>query len=247
MVSKENRSLIMEALGTFALCYVGGWSVEWALNNQVSVTGVALAHAFVLGLFVYLGASISGGHFNPAVSVSLYITGYQRLEDMLKYVLAQCTGSIVAGIFLFLMRPLWLKSRPDLQLGHPSLPEDVDVATGFFCEAVATGTLVLCVFVCGIHKKAPETVTATMVGCSLLIGVLSIGNTTGAALNPARVLGPAILSGRVGERGHMIYYFGPLIGGPVAALLYKYFFIIGNTERYRQKVDDKAELPYLDS
>lgn len=245
MLSKEVQQLVMEALGTFALCYVGGWSVEWSFSGQASVTAVALAHGFVLGLFVYLGASISGGHYNPAVSISLYITGYQKLEDTIRYILAQCGGSILAGIVLYCLRPNWLIAMKTAQLGHPSLPDNVDTTVGFICEAIAAGTLVLCVFSAGVHKKAPDAVTATMVGCSLLIGVLSIGNTTGAALNPARVLGPAILSGRVGERGHMIYYFGPIVGGMVASLLYKYFFIKTFPIKKNRVIDDKAEKPYI--
>ena len=245
MVSKENKKLIFEGLGVFALCYVGGWSVEWSMDGQASVTAVALAHGFVLGLFVYLGASISGGHLNPAVTIALCITGYHKLEDGIKYVLAQMGGSIVAGVFLFILRPnFMLESQIDL-LGHPSLPADVDTVIGFICEAIATGMLMLCVFSAGIHKKAPDAVVGSMVGASLAVGVLSIGNTTGAALNPARVFGPAILSGRVGERGHLIYYFGPVAGASVVALAYKHFFITGMPARRKEQTDDKMEQPYI--
>ena len=244
MVAKEHQQLIFEALGTFALCYVGGWSVEWSMNNQASVTAVALAHGFVLGLFVYLGASISGGHLNPAVTIALCITGYHKVQDAIMYVLAQLGGSIVAGVCLFILRPNFMLESKQSLLGHPSLPPNVEPIIGFLCEAIATGMLVLCVFSAGIHKKAPEAVVGTMVGASLVLGVLSIGNTTGAALNPARVFGPAILSGRVGERGHMIYYFGPISGGIVAALFYKFFFIYGNPIK-KGPVDDKEEKPYI--
>ena len=246
MVSLENRKLIMEALGVFALCYVGGWSVEWALVNKASTTAVAIAHGLVLGLFVFLGGSISGGHYNPAVSIALCVTGYQRLEETMKYVLAQFGGSMLAGIILFMMKPDWLTSRKEgLLLGHPSLPDDVDTLTGFVCEAVATGFLVLCVFAAGIHRKAHDGVVATLVGSSLMLGVLSIGNVTGAALNPCRVFGPAMFSGRVGDRGHMIYYLGPIFGGVATGVTYKVLFIVGGKKigEFARK-DDKRELDY---
>lgn len=252
MLSKDNQALIMEALGVFALCYVGGWSVQWAIEGACNVTSVALAHGFVLGLFVYLGASISGGHYNPAVTFSLFLTGYVTVETCIKYIISQIVGSFVAGFVLFLMRPaLFAKTRDARQLGHPSLPDDVDTSIGFCCEAIAGGTLVLCVMSAGVHKKAPEATTATMVGCSLLIGVLSIGNTTGAALNPCRVLGPAFFSGRMIERGSLIYYFGPVVGGAVVAMLYKFFFMDYKesvfTPVQNKEEENKLDKPFIDN
>ena len=153
----------------------------------------------------------------------------------------------MAGVVLNLMKPDWLDKLPNSLLGHPSLPENVDITTGFICEAIATAFLVLCVFSAGVDKKASDAVVGIMVGSSLLLGVLYIGNTTGAALNPCRVLGPAILSGRVGERGHMIYYFGPIIGGISAGLLYKLFFIMGVPKRRSHDIDDKIEQPFIEN
>jgi aquaporin Z len=251
MLSKDNQSLIMEALGVFALCYVGGWSVEWSIEGSANVTAVALAHGFVLGLFVYLGASISGGHYNPAVTFSLFLTGYIRVEQCIKYILAQTVGSFIAGFALILMRPeIFSKTKALSQLGHPSLPDDVDTSIGFTCEAVAGGTLVLCVMAAGIHRKAPAETTATLVGCSLLLGVLSIGRTTGAALNPCRVIGPAFFSGRLIERGSLVYYFGPVVGGAVTSLLYKYFFMEYEDSVFKTVDDQKSESldkPFIDN
>lgn len=252
MLSKDNQALVMEALGVFALCYVGGWSVEWSIEGKENVTAVALAHGFVLGLFVFLGASISGGHFNPAVSFALFFTGYMKIEQFLKYIFAQICGSFLAGFVLFLMRPtVFDKTRDARQLGHPSLPDDVDSSIGFTCEAVATGTLVLCVMAAGVHRKAPETTVATMVGASLLLGVLSIGNTTGAALNPCRVIGPAFFSGRIIERGSLVYYFGPIVGGAVTAGLYKFFFIDYKTSVFtpveEEKEEETLDKPFIDN
>ena len=250
MVSKANKQLLMEGLGTFALCYIGGWAGEGTEQQSANLTGVALAHALVLGLFVYLGASISGGHYNPAVSISLFVTGHQKLEDTIKYILAQFGGSILAGIALYALRPHWQKEIPmatnTLRMGHPSLAPGVEPIHGLIFEAIATGTLVLCVFSAGVHRKASDATVGFMVGCSLLIGVLSIGNLTGAALNPARVLGPAIITGKVAEKGHMIYYFGPIIGGLVTSKTYDYFFIKG-MGRQTKRIDDKTELPYLEN
>jgi len=245
MIKKEYQEMIMEGLGVFALCFVGGWAVEWAIEGKQSVTAVALAHGFVLGLFVFVAATISGGHLNPAVSFSLYATGYQKIEDTIRYVLAQCGGSLLAGLALKLMRPKLFEATIDAkQLGHPALPDNVDTSIGFVCEAIATGTLVLCVMSAGIHKKSSEATVATMVGASLLIGLLSIGNTTGAALNPARVFGPSFFSGRMVGRGALVYYFGPIVGGISSALLYKFFFM---SDDEKKAVDNTLEKPFVDN
>ena len=122
----------------------------------------------------------------------------------------------------------------DHQLGHPSLDPSYSEINGFFCEFIATGCLVLCVFCAGVHKKASAEVVSSCVGISLGLMILAIGNYTGGALNPCRVLGPAFFSGRVFERGSWIYYFGTILGGAFTGLSYQYIFI--ETEQEKEEV-----------
>lgn len=230
---QEFNKLIMEALGTFALCYVGGWAVEWNIHGSLDLPGVALAHFVVLSMFIYIGFDISGSNFNPAVSIALMLTGYQKSNDTIRYIIAQCVGSILAGFALLTARPHSLDAKVASihQLGHPSLDPTYSQLNGFFCEFFATGCLVLCVFCAGIHKKASAEAVSTCVGMSLGLMILAIGNYTGAALNPCRVLGPSILSGRFMERGFWIYYIGTIAGGACAGIAYKYVFIEDDLEK----------------
>ena len=233
---KNFSKLIIEALGVFALCYVGGWSVEWAIHGSLDITGVALAHFIVLAMFIYIAFDISGGHLNPAVTTALYITGYHSKEDTIRYIIAQCIGSMVAGFTLLSCRPAAFQDTVIKmgQLGHPSLPADLSQITGFFCEFIATGCLVLTVFSTGLHKKANPEIVSTCVGMSLGLMIFAIGNYTGGALNPCRVLGPAFFSGRLLERGFWIYYAGTIGGGAFVGWTYKYLFI--QTEEEKQEV-----------
>ena len=223
----------MEATGVFALCYVGGWAVEWAINGSLDLAGVSLAHFVVLAMFIYIGFDISGGHLNPAVTIALWATGYQKKEDSIRYIIAQIVGSLIAGFTLLSTRPKALDARVAKihQLGHPSLDPSYSEINGFFCEFFATSALVLCVFCVGVHKKASAETTATCVGMSLGMMVFAIGNYTGAALNPCRVLGPAFFSGRIVERGFWIYYLGPILGGVCTGMAYKYIFIESEEEK----------------
>lgn len=235
-LKKDFNKLIMEALGVFALCYVGGWSVEWAINGSLDLAGVALAHFLVLSMFIYIGFDISGSHFNPAVTIALCLAGYQKKEESIRYIIAQCIGSLVAGFVLLSCRPHALDAKVSKihQLGHPSLDPTYSQLNGFFCEFIATGCLVLCVFCAGVHKKASAEITSTCVGMALGLMILAIGNYTGGALNPCRVLGPAFFSGRFLERGFWIYYVGTILGGACTGLAYKYIFI--ETEQEKDEV-----------
>ncbi len=230
---KEFNKLVMEALGVFALCYIGGWSVEWALHNKLDLSGVALAHCVVLAMFIFIGFDISGSHFNPAVTIALCLTGYQKKEDSIRYIIAQCIGSLVAGFVLLSCKPQELVNDHalDHQLGHPSLDPSYSEINGFFCEFIATGCLVLSLFCAGIHKKASPEVVSSCVGISLGLMILAIGNYTGGALNPCRVLGPAFFSGRIIERGSWIYYLGPILGGSATGLAYQYIFIESDQQK----------------
>lgn len=204
----------------------------WSITGGLDLAGVALAHGIVLAMFIYIGFDISGGHLNPAVTIALCLAGYQKKEESIRYIIAQCVGSLIAGFVLLSVRPQSLDAIAKIhQLGHPSLDPSYSQINGFFCEFIATGCLVLCVFCAGVHKRASAEATSAAVGLSLALMICAIGNYTGGALNPARVLGPAFFSGRFLERGFWIYYAGTILGGACTGLAYKYIFIESEEEK----------------
>lgn len=257
------QKMAMEALGVFALCYIGGWAVQWALKGSLDLTGVALAHCVVLALFIFIGFEISGSHFNPAVTLALIATGHQDYLEGAFYILAQFGGSFLAGLVLLLSRPSSLETalkevgHPH-QLGHPSLSPDNSQFLGFLCEFLATACLVFTVFSAGVHKQSSAEAVSSSVGLSLGLMILAIGNYTGGALNPCRVFGPALFSGAILQTtqnnaqnnaqnaqnlaflSFWIYLAGPILGGLCAGLFYEWVFI-RNDERIIREQQIKEE------
>lgn len=137
------------------------------------------------------------------------------------YILSQIAGSISAGVSLYFLKPSSFKGE---NLGYPVLANDVSEAQGFFYEFFATFILVFGVYV-GIRTKQSEKIIGLWVGCALMMAINSIGPMTGASLNPARTIGPAIASyGWMTQRGAWLYYLGPTLGAILAGVLVKFVF-----------------------
>ena len=98
----NSKKLIMEFLGTFALTYVGSWAVIFADLNALTPNGVALAHAVVLTAFIWVGADISGAHFNPALSMTLVVLNRMDAVEGIFYMLSQFIGGIVGAGFILI-------------------------------------------------------------------------------------------------------------------------------------------------
>ena len=207
------KACLMEMIGTFALCYVGGTSSGHIIN-------IALAHGFVLGFMIYAGANTSGSNFNPAVSLGLMLTGNLDFIQGLLYMAFQMLGAFLAGILV-----AWFTGT----CGCPALSGYTNHIQSFILEFWATFFLALSVYGTAVDKRAAPGVFGLVIGGSLTMSVLGIGNFTGAALNPARYFGPklaGLLSGVVwnnpGE--FWIYLAGPFGGAVAAMFLYKFLF-----------------------
>lgn len=229
---------IAEALGVFMLTFIGGgaicmdvWSVEYGrvdaglLKGQVGLLGIALAHGFALMVGIYIAAGKSGGHINPAVSIGMWIAGKMPLGRALVYCFYQLLGAVVAGLSLWAMFPIFRGSSP--YLGTPSFDDSggpgafmMPKAIGF--EALLTFVLVITVFMVAVDaSRAARQIFGITIGFVLVGLILIGGNLTGAALNPARYFGPAVVSGQVSQL--VVYFVGPLLGGGLAAIFYRLF------------------------
>ena len=214
------RALIMEFIGTFSLIFIGGWSV-FAASNKVG-TGVlvaAITHGAVLGIMVYIGAKISGGHYNPAVTLGLLFTGNIEVINSVFYIVCQILGSLLAGFSLKWMRPALYKAQ---HLGYPMLGKDVTATQGFFMEFFGAFFLIFSIYACAVHRGGSPEVCAAVIGITLFFGIVCFGIPTGGALNPARTFGPSIADGNFRMKGWWVYYAGTSTGGIFAALLYKF-------------------------
>jgi MIP family channel proteins len=214
------RHFIAEFVGIFGLVFVGGASImATSAHTESPLLAVAVAHGLILSIMVTATMRISG-HLNPAVTIGFLVT--RRIEPMMGmlYIVAQLLGALLAAYALKALFPHDVATAT--RLGGQALAMDVSFAQGIFAEAIATFFLVFAVFGTAVDPHAPK-VGGFAIGLTVAADILAIGPLTGASMNPARSLGPAVASGQYEAQG--VYWIGPLIGGIAAALLYDTLFL----------------------
>ncbi len=215
------RQLIAEAIGTFTLIFAGAGSVMLASgNSNITLVGIALAHGLAIALMISALGAISGGHFNPAVTVGFWVT--RRIGTMLAggYIVAQLLGATIASLLLMLFFPEGLRNAA--HLGSPALGPGIDFVHAVGIEAVLTFFLVTVIWGTAVDPRAPK-LGGLAIGLTITMDILAAGPLTGAVMNPARAFGPMLVSGFWNE--HLVYWIGPIIGSVAAALLYHYVLI----------------------
>lgn len=216
----DPRKLLAEAIGAFALVFAGAGAVTLAAGNaNIGLVEIALAHGLAIALMMSALGHVSGGHFNPAVTAGFWVTRRLGSVEALGYVIAQLVGGIVAALLLVLLFPEGL--REAARLGTPLLGPGIEFGTGVGIEIVLTFFLVIVFFGTTVDSRGPR-VGGFAVGLTITMGMLAGGTLTGAVVNPARALGPALVQGE--WTSHLVWWIGPLIGGVLAALTYHYVF-----------------------
>ncbi len=211
------RRLSAEFIGTFALIFIGGGAivVDAAKAGALGLLGIALAHAVVLGVMVTAFMNISGGHHNPAVTFALWMASKIDLARAAFYIVAQLAGAAVAALAIRGLLPSL--AGEVTSYGVPRIAGDVTLTKAILIEAVLTFFLVSAVFGTAVSKDAPK-VGGFGIGLVLLFDILVGGPLTGAAMNPARAFGPALVGND--WHGHAAYWIGPLLGAAVAAIIW---------------------------
>jgi MIP family channel proteins len=210
-------ALLAEGVGTFFFFFVGMGAV---MANQYSgggsgLIGVAFAHGLALALMVSAFGYISGGHFNPAVSIGVAIARKITPVNAVLYIVAQCVGAVIAAFALKFIFPdaVWTATNGAI----PALGTDISVAVGIAVEAILTGILLFMVLMTAVDDRAPK-IAGFAIGLAIVIDILMGGPLTGAAMNPARWFGPAIATQDF--TNWYVWIVGPVLGGAVATLLY---------------------------
>ena len=204
----NTKNLVTEFIGTFALIFIGAGALAIGSANLV---GVALAHGLVIVTFAYAYGHISGTHINPAVTLGLLIAGEIEFVAAIGYWVVQFLGGILGAVLLNVVLP-----NPG-DLGVTILAEGVTPVQGLVVEIVLTFFLVNTIFNTAVSGKAGN-FAGLAIGLTLVFCILMGGPLTRASLNPARTLGPAIVSGNYADM--WLYFVGPCVGAILAALLY---------------------------
>jgi MIP family channel proteins len=215
------QKLTAEFLGTFALVFFGEGAIcsDQFLHSTggIGLLAIALAHGLAIALMVSALGHVSGGHFNPAVTVGFWAVKRINTLDAALYWAAQLAGAIAAAFLLKAVVPE--ETWRAVALGTPELVRDFPRLSGMVLEAAATFFLVLMVFATAVDERGTfRSIAGFGIGLSITLGVLVAGPFTGGALNPARAFGPALASSHWANWG--VYWVGPVAGGLVAGLLY---------------------------
>ena len=219
MEGETLRRSIAEFVGAFALVFVGAGSV---MTGGGDLLGVAMAHGLILAIMVTALGHISGGHFNPAVTLGFLMTRRIRPLLGLSYWVAQFSGGVAAALLLKWIYPDDISDAA--KLGAPVLNGQISVGAGFVLEAIMTFFLVWVVFATAADPRGAFTIIAGFaIGLTIAADILLGGPLTGAAMNPARALGPMLVQNQWADG--WIWYIGPFLGGALAALAYELLYL----------------------
>ncbi|XP_057982004.1 aquaporin TIP1-1 [Malania oleifera] len=219
------RAALAEFISTLIFVFAGEGSgmafsklTHGGGSTPAGLIAAAIAHAFALFVAVSVGANISGGHVNPAVTFGAFVGGNITLLRGLLYWVAQLLGSTVACLLLKFV-------TNGMETSAFSLSSGVGVWNAFVLEIVMTFGLVYTVYATAVDPKKGSLGIIAPIAIGFIVGanILAGGAFDGASMNPAVSFGPALVSWTWSN--HWVYWAGPLIGGGLAGLVYEFFFI----------------------
>lgn len=221
------KAAIAEFLATMFFVFVGVGSICAFIvtGGGGGIPLIAFAHGLAIALLIGAVGPISGAHINPAVTFAAVITNRITVVRGLMYWVAQVLGAIVGALLLKLFIADIVTSEIPGMGGH-AIAEDVvpNTMAGFGIEAFLTGLLVFTVFGAAVYPKGNPAVAPLAIGFAVLVIHLVAIPFTGAGVNPARTLGPAIVFGEFDDL--WVYIVAPLLGGAIAGLLYYVLYIM---------------------
>jgi len=209
------RRVGAEALGTFALVTAGcGAVVVDSQTHSITHLGVALSFGLIIMVMIAATSHLSGAHFNPAVTVALATTRHFPWNEVLHYIGGQLVGASAGALVLRLL-------FGNVALLGTAMPRG-SAWQSCVLEALLTGVLMFVIIAVTTDARANGQLAAVAIGATVALDVLWGGPITGGSMNPARSLGPALLSGAWQDQ--WVYVVGPLVGAVLGALLYQWLY-----------------------
>lgn len=212
------NKLTAEFIGTFILVFAGAGAVMVNdITGALGHAGVAITFGFVIVALIYSFAHVSGAHFNPAVTIAFYAMGEFDRKRVIPYIGAQILGGIVASATLcFLLQEDFTHLSEVSYLGA-TLPHG-SVAQSFGFEFLLAFILMLVISASAVHGKATKDFAGIAIGFTVGLEAMFAGPITGASMNPARSIGPAIVSGHY---EHLwLYIVATILGALLAAVVF---------------------------
>ncbi|MCP6760988.1 MAG: MIP family channel protein [Fischerella sp. CENA71] len=207
------QEVLAEAIGTFTLVFAGTGAVMVNELSQGAVTHVGISFVFgaVVAALIYSIGHLSGAHFNPAVTLAFWTSGFFPRRQVLSYILAQSIGAIAASATLLI-------SLGKVGNLGATLPLNNNWLQSFVLETLLTFILMFVIFGSGLDRRAPIGFAGLAIGLTVGLEAMFMGPITGASMNPARSLGPALVGGI--WQHHWVYWLAPILGAQLAVFIY---------------------------
>lgn len=225
------RRSAAEAMAAFALVFAGCGAVvaNAQYDGALGAVGVSLVFGLIIMVMVYATGHLSGAHINPAVTVAFTLSRHFPARDAAAYIAAQLIGAIGGALVLL---AVWPDQPGNLGATVPS----VGVGSAFVYELVLTAFLMFVIMAVATDTRAAGAAAAIAIGGTVGLDALFGGPVTGASMNPARSVGPALAAGEWTD--FWIYVLGPLAGAALGALAYQ--LVRGDGAPVAQEVADRA-------
>jgi MIP family channel proteins len=212
---KHSRELLAEFIGTFVMIFAGTGAVmvDRISNGAITHLGISIIFGAVVTALIYSLGHISGAHFNPAVTLAFWSGGFFRRSLVLPYIVAQVLGAIAASSLL----------RSSLgMVGNlgATIPRNGDWIQALILETVLTFILMLVIFGSGLDRRAPIGFAGIAIGLTVALEAACMGPMTGASMNPARSIAPALVGGN--WQHQWIYWLAPIAGAQLAMVTYRH-------------------------
>ncbi|MFN2470936.1 MAG: aquaporin [Gaiellaceae bacterium] len=212
-----------EFIGTFAFFFIGiGAAISAGISGESGLLPNALGHGLALAVMVSALGHISGGHFNPAVTIGFLVT--RRIAPLLAvmYIVAQLAAGAAAALMIKWIFPG--SSGEAAGYGAPAIDPGLSTGEALVLEALLTFFLVFVVFATAADIRGTfKSIAGLAIGLVLAVDILVGAPLTGAMMNPARAFGPQIVDGSWDD--FWVWYAGPILGGAIAALLYELLYL----------------------
>src|SRR6186997_1216235 len=227
-----SQKLTAEVIGTAILVFIGAGSVPLTVFltgknpfGSAELSTISFAFAFAIFAAVYSVGHISGCHINPAVTIALAATRKVDWSTAAAYIGAQLVGAIVGAALTLIV----LVGNNPAALGLGSVGYNAATSgmlVAIAAEAIGTAILVFTVFGSAVDGRAPAGFAGIIIGFIVYGIIILVGPITGAALNPARQIGPELIQGLIGATTKWeqlpVYIIGPIVGGLIGAFLYEF-------------------------
>jgi len=215
MAYSNLQIFIVELIGTFLLVVFATGSIVYdaeVFDGKLGIPFIALAPFIALLIAVYAFRKISSAHFNPAVTIGYYITGHITKIQVVYYFTAEIIGALLGSLFIL----SFIGEKADLGANIPNY--DFSIFLIFPVEVLASAMLMGVIFYV-VYTKGLKGFSGVAIGGIVGLDILFLAFISGASMNPARALAPALLSGALGDL--WLYWSAPFVGSIISALLFR--------------------------